>query len=71
MTDTLNMVQATLFDHDAAQGVLQHHLKDLSEIDQRILNAIISAYKTDRDVEDRVLNRAREIFGTFRADGRP
>lgn len=65
------MAQTTLFDHDAAHGVLEHHLADLSEVDQRVLNAIIEAYKTDREVEDRVLNHAREVFGTFRADGRP
>ena len=65
------MVQTTLFDHDAAEGVLEHHIEHLSEVDQRVLNAIITAYKSDREVEDRVLTRAREIFGTFRADGRP
>jgi len=71
MMDEITMVQATLFDHDAAEGVLEHHIAHLSEVDQRVLNAIMAAYKSDREVEDRVLNHAREIFGKFRADARP
>ena len=61
----------TQFDYDAAQGVLTHHAKDLNEQDTEILNTVIDKFENKQPLDDEALRQAREIFATFRADGRP
>ena len=69
--DTERSVKATLFDHDASCGVLEHHLQHLNERDQTILHGVIAAFQGKHSIEGSTLKEAREIFATFRADGRP